>query len=238
MSKYYLSEKTLSRMFWETLHTTPLLEIAQKDIELIVDESHVIRKSFPKEVAGTISEKSALELWLIARYFAPREIFEIGTFIGRSTMALLAGASETLSRIDTCDFSHDTFYLTENFRTRWPASAVINYWKKTPSSVALAEVIKQGGRPDLLFIDGRLGDQDLKLLSYLDRKKTVYVFDDFEGIEKGVENCLSVRQHFPELLLLRPSHSHANGAGHIAILVPPTIITLTKQQDLPISLQR
>jgi predicted O-methyltransferase YrrM len=238
MPKYYLSETTLSQIFWNKLYGTSLLDIANKEVALIVNETRLIRESFPKEVAGTISAQSALELWLIARYFGPHQIFEIGTFIGRSTIALLAGAQATLSRFDTCDFSHDSFYLTEALKTHWPFSSRINYWGRTTSAEALAEVMKLGPHPDLLFIDGRVGDADLRLFSHLDRNKTVFVFDDFEGIEKGVENCLAVKKLFPELVMIRPSQHQPGNTGNLAILLPPAIVTITRQQDLPLGLQQ
>ena len=88
-------------------------------------------------------------------------------------------------------------------------------------------MVDAGYKPDMLFIDGRLAAEDLRLLAALDPRSTIYVLDDFEGIEKGVENCIALRRAFPDLILIRPHISEGDRLLNTAILLPPSIILET-----------
>ncbi len=233
----YISEKTISEAFWSGIYSSPHSKAAELDCAAILEQSRQIRSRFPGGAAGTISSESAKQLWLVARYFSPKHIFEIGTFIGRSTLSLLAGAEPSIEQIDTCDYSYDQFIVTDQTKEAFPKSSRIRYWGKTSSTVALQELLSAGLRPDFIFIDGRLGDSDLALLRHLDASKTVYVLDDFEGIEKGVENSILLRKLLPSSVLIRPRHDNLAGNGYIAVIVPASMLQITRQQDLPISLQ-
>jgi hypothetical protein len=234
---FYLSEDTISKIFWEKLYSSPLVPKARDDIGKILEHTRKIREYFPAESAGTISPLSSEQLWLIAKYFAPQHIFEIGTFIGRSTLSLLAGTGSTIERFDTCDMTFDKFEIPDEVEQDFPDAKKINYWPKTSSITALSNIISSGARPDFLFIDGRLSDEDIGLFRELDPNNTIFVFDDFEGIEKGVQNCILLQKSLPELLLIRPSQTDFAGSGQIAILFPSARIRLTRQQSLPVSLQ-
>ena len=52
---------------------------------------------FPTE-AGSISIES-FYLWLLSKYFAPRNVLEVGTYIGRSTLALAFGGRESIEQL-------------------------------------------------------------------------------------------------------------------------------------------
>jgi len=108
--RLYLSESALSEVFWTRLFASSDLPKARADAELIMRETKIIHQKFPQNMAGSISLNSTTTLWLIAKYFEPNHIFEIGTFIGRSCLAMLAGAAGSLHRIDTCDFSLINFF--------------------------------------------------------------------------------------------------------------------------------
>jgi hypothetical protein len=43
---------------------------------------------------------------------------------------------------------------------------------------------------DLMYVDGRLQREDLDLFHKIIHDQTVFVFDDFEGTEKGVVNAM------------------------------------------------
>jgi hypothetical protein len=204
---------------------------------VIIRETKIVHKNFPRDAAGTISLESTAMLWLIAKYFQPIHVFEVGTFIGRSSMALISGAEDSVRRLDTCDYTFDNFFVTDCLKQHIPGHKVLNYWPKTASANALHAIMSNGMRPDLFFIDGRIGADDLKYISALDRAQTVFVLDDFEGTEKGVENCLALRAAFPELMLIRPYIGPSGRPMNTAILVPPGIITLTRQQETPIAMQ-
>jgi predicted O-methyltransferase YrrM len=237
MRRLYISESALSEMFWSRLLGSSDAAVAKADAELIIRETKIIHRKFPQDTAGSISLESTAMLWLIAKYFEPTHVFEIGTFIGRSAMAILSGASTSIERLDTCDYTFNQFYFTDSLKASIPKYQALNYWPLMGSVQVLQQVITNNLRPDMFFIDGRIGADDLKLLSMLDRSKTVYVLDDFEGTEKGVENCIALRSLYPEYILIRP-YTLSNGRSmNTAILVPPSLLAISRQQELPISMQ-
>ena len=93
------------------------------------------------------------------------------------------------------------------------------------------------GKFDLLFIDGRIKNSDIKIILNLITDKSIIVFDDFEGIEKGVANLMLLRQskefnnHYQinppseEFLKLHNFHSGAL----LGLLVPINEFQLTNQ---------
>jgi hypothetical protein len=43
---------------------------------------------------------------------------------------------------------------------------------------------------DLMYLDGRLQDGDFEYFPKIIHDQTIFVFDDFEGIEKGTVNAM------------------------------------------------
>ena len=64
---------------------------------------------------------------------------------------------------------------------------------KTLSTEALKKVSEKEDSVDLFFFDGSLQDSDLKYIAQLSGENTILVVDDFEGIEKGVINCMLLK---------------------------------------------
>jgi predicted O-methyltransferase YrrM len=138
---------------------------------------------------GSISFVSALALYAAVRCLKPQTIFELGTFIGKSTSAMALGADRnSCGRIYTCDGSND-FHLPP--LTKCP----IQPFPRTRSTAALLALAKAGEKIDLAFIDGRLSPQDVDILSRLLTERAVVALDDFEGMEKGVANLMLLRAH-------------------------------------------
>ena len=90
---------------------------------------------------------------------------------------------------------------------------------------------------DMVFLDGRLRKQDLQLLDPLITEDTIFVLDDFEGMEKGVINLTQLmsmeklRNHF---LLFPPSTSWLAQRGYTshsvsAVLMPMSSFVFTRQ---------
>ena len=182
---------------------------------------------------GSISPSTGLALYALARRLAPRAVFEIGTFIGKSTVAMAMGLEDAGVRdgvIHTCDGSND-FHLAHAGPTR-----VVGYPRKT-STQALGEVAGQGAQFDLFHFDGRVADADLALLARVAKPNAVYAIDDYEGSEKGVANVALLRAQpqlrghilaYPpdrELLARFGVHSHCL----TAVLLPATSFGFTSQ---------
>ena len=130
---------------------------------------------------GTLSQDDICDLHNIVAYFKPERVAEIGTFIGRSTMAMAYAMDG--GEIWTCDVSNN-ITLPEHPRTR------IKQFPKTVSVDMLEAATKDRVAFDLFYIDGRINEQDAKLMMRCERfEGAIIVLDDFEGIEKGVSNA-------------------------------------------------
>ena len=111
MSKLYLSEKAVARCFWSTINSSACKSEAQRDVNLISELSAAKVDMFPTE-AGSVSVGNGVYLWLIAKYFSPKTVLEIGTYIGRSALALLFGGRHPF-RSFTCDGSYDCLNFSD-----------------------------------------------------------------------------------------------------------------------------
>ncbi len=177
---------------------------------------------------GSISAFSAWGLFLLCRYFKVQRAIEVGTFIGRSTLAMakamnLHGGGE----IHTCDASND-ITIPQQTPTR-----IVQYRKQT--STQMLNTVS--GSFDFAFIDGRLNDTDIARLAGLLTDDAIVALDDFEGMEKGVANLFNLRSHprFQQQFLVPPPSIEMSGKlgfssrSLTAVLLPPTLIALTNQ---------
>lgn len=116
MNKLHLSEAMLTEAFWPRLRqAVDALPQASATAESVLAASRVIHQRFPQETAGSVTKDAVRTLWLLARYFRPKVIAEVGTFIGRSTLALSEGAGESLKEMHTCDYSFSEFGVPTEF---------------------------------------------------------------------------------------------------------------------------
>jgi hypothetical protein len=114
--------------------------------------------------------------------------------------------------------------------------STINYFGKTSSTDMMSALVGQT-QVDLFFLDGRLQQDDIRLIAGLRHDRSVFLIDDFEGVEKGVDNALKLRATFQDLILLAPPAILADGwsKSHcIAVLLPAKLIQLSRQQRLPL----
>lgn len=156
------------------------------------------RRAKARYNTGTIPFESAAYLRALCRFYKPKVIAEIGTFIGTSTYAMQAERV-----IYTCDRSNDCL----------PSSgAVITHPYRSAT-----EMLKEIQEPvDLFFFDGRLQAQDLPHIERLSHPGTVYVFDDYHGTKKGVFNFRILAPSIPKHTLITP----AGGRSTLAVALP------------------
>ena len=227
----YLSESMIASAFWPQLESTACAREAETDSESILSISNILARDFPGET-GSMSLEATKLLWLLGRYFAPKVIVEVGTYIGRSTAALFMGARPVIQKLYTCDATFDAWdpgHLA--------ASGEIEYFGKTTSTQMFEHLVARGVQADLFFLDGRLQDADLGFLQAMSHSKTVFVLDDFEGLEKGIINGIKLREIYPNLILMSPNataRKNVERPSPLALLVPPEVLQLTRQQTLPI----
>lgn len=223
----YLTESMITGAFWPQLQHAACAKEAASDAESILSISNVLARDFPGET-GSMSLEATKLLWLLGRYFSPKVVIEVGTYIGRSTAALFMGAKPATEKLYTCDATFDAWdpgHLA--------SAGEIEYFGKTTSTQMFEHLVSRGVKADLFFLDGRLQDVDLNLVQELSHDESVFILDDFEGLEKGVLNGVKLRETFSHLLLITPDSTFP-GNQRIAILVPTNSIFLTRQQSLPL----
>jgi len=145
------------------------------------------------------------------RYFKPKRIAEIGTYIGKSTFVLSRDGAE----VHTCDMTH-AFML--------PIHGKIH--QSYDSSTEMLE--RLDGNIDHLHVDGRLQADDRAHLERLFHADTIITLDDFEGIEKGVWNAMQI--NLSNRILVYPperqlTERFAMGDATTAIILPNLRLT-------------
>lgn len=217
-----ISAHDLSTMFWNRL-----LHLSGWDVKEAVDvvslhgdECEVMRPRMDYQT-GSIPISTAVWLYLLAKQLRPRNVVEVGTFIGKSTMALAAGMCG--GNIWTCDGSND-FLVPNGTPTK-----ILGHGK-TMSADMLRGI---SDLADLIFYDGRVHAEDLEHVRRLTHDRTILAFDDFEGTEKGVANVAIVRS--PGLALIYPpspellKHYGVGDRSTLALLVPNVLFRFTSQ---------
>ena len=198
-----LNRRRLSRAIWDTLFA----DLPDLPWHVIED----LEKLDPARRTGSTNHASLIALWAVIRYFRPKTVAEVGTYIGKSTFVL----SRLGADVHTCDMTHD-FKL--------PIATKITQYH-TSSTEMLA---KMEGKIDLLHLDGRLQADDREHLVRLCTPDTIITLDDFEGVEKGVWNAMQfdlskrILVYPPERVL---TERYAVGDATTAIILPTLRLT-------------
>jgi hypothetical protein len=159
------------------------------DINQIIKEAEP-RRNVAKFNTGSISVTTAQALRALTKWITPDTIIEVGTFIGVSTLSMRA------NEIYTCDWSNDclpsSMYNTVNVRVH----------PKMESTKMLRRLAASGDRAGMFFFDGLLAKEDPPLVLELSKPKALYVFDDYEGEYKGVQNARKLQPLLPHHVLI------------------------------------
>ena len=139
---------------------------------------------------GSISTATQWLLFSMSYLWQPQVAVEIGTYIGKSALAIALGADAAgqTMEIHTCDMSNH-FDLPTISRAK-----VIQY-QGSASTQMLSELVEDGyeSRVQFFHVDGRLSKEDVALLMRLSSNDAIVALDDFEGVEKGVANLFNLR---------------------------------------------
>lgn len=225
----------LSALFWNRL-----LRLRAWDLEATVgmmlgnNEACELDREQMDYKTGSIPLATAVWLFTLARHMKPKRAYEVGTFVGKSTLALAGGMDGGV--LFTCDASNDAPYHLTSDDQRNRTS--IECHPKTTSTEMFAKIVAAADpdntcEGDLFFFDGRVMDDDLPLIGRLSHEKTIYAFDDFEGTEKGVANIA----RFPRkthALITPPAPTLLEPFGVVdrstlALLVPAQLFRFTAQ---------
>ena len=196
MRKFFISQADLSELFWRKIFWGSRdVSFKQLELQRALSKQEVLRSEADFNT-GSISFSKAWALYSLTRYFAPTNIIEIGTFIGKSTISMAYALDDLLQpgKIQTCDMSN-------GFDIKWEGKTDIVQNFKTGSTELLNKV---EAPQDLLFIDGSLTNEDVEIIATANFENCVFVFDDTEGAEKGTINQVLVSQKIKNRCMLYP----------------------------------
>jgi len=225
----YLAQALYRRLYEE--FETEVLDVFPRLRAMMVEQLKLISQMSYK--TGSINLSSSLVTYLLTRKVKPSVVAEIGTFVGGSTLSMAMAMSDAgcQSEIVTCD--KDNPFIIES-----PYNNVkITGNSFTDSAVMLAGLAQAGRKIDLMFLDGRILPKDVELIRKIATKQTIFLIDDFEGVEKGVVNSLVLKQDpaFAHHILMLPMQlPNAEILGclaenKVAVLIPPQMLRLTAQ---------
>ena len=195
-----INSTDLALIFWKKILDNCLSKqkIYQKDFLKQIDTLDALRYQSDYNT-GSISTTTAWLLFSITLFFKPKSIFEIGSFIGKSTFSM-AFAADMYSHEHKCEI----FCCDMSNKIPFPklSKTKITQFHKTSSSEMLKSIdIKKNC--DLIHLDGSLQNEDFELLKQRLNDQTIFVLDDFEGCEKGVINLITA---LDKSLISRKSH--------------------------------
>ena len=210
MKPIQIGRKRLSDIVWGIIDEK-VDDFPYEKIEKIVEEQQSLRSQADYNT-GSLPVDDAFELYKVVRFFQPEVIAEVGTFVGVSTMVMNLVLNHIVD-IYTCDVSNNINLNVPN---------IFQYPKKA-SHEMFKDMAEKNVKVDLVYLDGRLGQDDIEPLSKIIHDKTVFVMDDFEGVEKGVANAMMLES--PGRVLVYPREGNKT-----AMSIPFTLLQIVPQE--------
>lgn len=154
---------------------------------------------------GSISLETGLLIRSVCAWRRPKVAIEVGTFIGKSTHALVA------DHIYTCDKDNDCLPPTER----------IHPHPKQTSREMFGKLKDDGVKAEVFFFDGRITDEEVPLVLELSAPGAVYLFDDFHpgASGKGMANVAKIGPALKDYALVKPYEPFKDRTS-LAMLVP------------------
>ncbi len=210
MNPIQIGRKRLSEIVWGIIDEK-VGDFPYERIEKIIEEQQPLREQADYKT-GSVPYDDAVELYKVVKFFQPKVIAEVGTFIGVSTLTMNLAMEQSVD-IYTCDHSNDIHLGVLN----------IFHSPMRASHEMFAEMAEDELKADLIYLDGRLSQQDVEPLNKIIHDKTVFVLDDFEGVEKGVANAMMLES--PGRVLIYPREGRKT-----AISLPLTLLQIVPQE--------
>ena len=140
-------------------------------------DQRLLCKEFQREGSGSIGIGSALCLFLVSYKIKPKNIIEVGTYIGNSALAMALGASmhDKEVKVFTCDKNPCTDKPLDGIDMPKGSSCTVF---KGLSTAMFESLATQNIKIDILHIDGRLLDKDIELLRRLISSDTLIALDE------------------------------------------------------------
>ena len=227
MNEFQISQYDFSELFWRRIFNGSR-DVMFRQVELqraLVQQDNLRPKADYN--TGSINFNGAWSLYSIVSYFLPKNVAEIGTFIGKSTisMALALDDASRPGKIQTCDQSN-------GFDLDWEGKTDIIQNFKTSSTDML---LKIDTPQDLLFVDGRLTEADINILQTSNYDGCVFVLDDTEGVEKGFVNQFHLNNKLTNRFFIYPPSSdvlkqqNLYGICNVSLSIPMSILKFVRQ---------
>lgn len=213
MNPIQIGRKRLSDIVWGIIDEK-VDDFPFEKIEKIVEQQQALRSQADYNT-GSVPVDDAFELYKVVKFFQPEVIAEVGTFIGVSTMVMDL-ATPDVAVIYTCDASNNINLEMLPNTIQYPKTLSCDMFR----NLAAKEV-----KADLVYLDGRLGQEDIEPLSKIIHDKTVFVLDDFEGVEKGVVNALMLEA--PSRVLIYPREGRKT-----AMSIPFSLLQIVPQEAI------
>jgi predicted O-methyltransferase YrrM len=213
MNSIQIGRQRFSNIFWGIVDEK-VDDFPYETIEKIIWEQQRLRVDADYNT-GSVPYDDAVELYKLAKFFQPKVIAEVGTFIGVSTRTMRLGASS--ADIYTCDVSNRIQVDSKD-------SKIFQY-PKTSSTDMFKDLAEKKIGVDLMYLDGRLQQEDLELFHKIVHDQTIFVFDDFEGTEKGVVNAMMLNG--ANRLLIYPREGKKT-----AVSLPFTMLQFVPQESV------
>jgi hypothetical protein len=209
MNPIQIGRRRLSEIVWSIIDER-VGDFPYEVIEKIIEDQQALREQADYNT-GSVPYDDAVELYKITKFFDPRKVAEVGTFIGVSTKVMELACDPIY--IYTCDHSNNINLGSEG---------IIQYPNKS-SSEMFADLAEKQVKIDLVYLDGRLTEKDFEPLAKIVHTDTVFVLDDFEGVEKGVVNALMLESAARVLIYPREGRK-------TAISLPMTMLRVVPQE--------
>jgi len=178
MNPVQIGRQRFSNIFWGIVDEK-VDDYPYEVIEKIIEDQQKLRADADYNT-GSVPYDDAVEVYKLIAFFKPRVIAEVGTFIGVSTRSMRLGAPS--ADIYTCDVSNRIQVDSSDTK--------LHQYPKTSSTDMFKDLAEKKVGVDLLYLDGRLQQDDFQYFPKIIHDQTIFVFDDFEGIEKGVVNAM------------------------------------------------
>ena len=216
MNPFQMGRKRFSRIFWRVVDdkTREEYDADFDDLDAMFGHQQALRLEADYKT-GSIDWTEIEDVYRLTKFFNPSVIAEVGTFIGVSTLAMRVAAPHAV--IHTCDMSND-------LKVSSVEDELLFQYPKKPSTEMFKDLAEKGVGVDFMYLDGRLQQEDFQYFPKIIHDQTVFVFDDFEGIEKGVVNAMMLESS--TRVLIYPKSS----IRKTAVSLPYTLLHFVPQE--------
>jgi hypothetical protein len=211
MNSLQIGRQRFSNIFWGIVDEK-VDEYPHEAIEKMIGSQQKLRSEADYNT-GSVPYDDAVELYKLVAFFKPKVIAEVGTFIGVSTRVMWWASPS--AKVYTCDVSNKIQVDPDN-------DLIIQY-PKTSSTDMFKDLAEKKIGVDLMYLDGRVQEEDFQYFPKIIHDQTVFVFDDFEGVEKGVVNAM--RLNGANRLLIYPREGRKT-----AVSIPYTMLQFVPQE--------